>query len=230
MKNTLSVKSRIFLIVSVVLLSLSFFFPLWNIHLQAPQYPEGLAMQMWLNKITGEVDIINGLNHYIGMKKINAAMFPEFSYMVYIIGLLMVLGIATVLVNRKYLLLTFCVLFIAIGVAGAVDFYRWEYDYGHNLDPHAAIKVPGMSYQPPLLGSKKLLNFTADSYPATGGIAIIISGLLTLTILILELLRKEGKMAMKSNGKADKTLPLPTSASPLHKPQYSAPRSSIKTG
>jgi len=60
------------------------------------------------------------------------------------------------------------VLLVAAGTVGMVDFYQWEFDYGHNLDPHAIIKIDGMSYQPPLIGSKQLLNFLAHSYPAIG--------------------------------------------------------------
>jgi copper chaperone NosL len=66
-------------------------------------------------------------------------------------------------------------------VVGLVDFWRWEYDYGHNLDlEHAPIQVPGMSYQPPLIGSKQLLNFTATSLPATGGLLAIVSVILAV--------------------------------------------------
>jgi copper chaperone NosL len=67
------------------------------------------------------------------------------------------------------LLYTLTGLFMAFAVLSMVDFWRWEYDYGHTLDPHAAIQVPGMSYQPPLLGYKELLNFGAFSIPGTGG-------------------------------------------------------------
>ena len=60
------------------------------------------------------------------------------------------------------------------------DFYLWEYDYGHNLSPAAPIKVPGMVYQPPLLGTKMLLNFKAISYPHWGGLALAISMIIGL--------------------------------------------------
>ena len=79
------------------------------------------------------------------------------------------------------------ILFVAAGIAGGVDFYLWEYDYGHNLSDDAAIKVPGMSYQPPLFGSKQLLNFVANSYPDTGGWAVIGAGLLSLVLFVFEL-------------------------------------------
>jgi copper chaperone NosL len=77
--------------------------------------------------------------------------------------------------------------FVIIGIVGLIDFYSWEYDYGHNLDPHAAIKVPGMNYQPPVIGSKQLLNFTAYSYPDIGGVFIMGSALIALLFAFIEM-------------------------------------------
>ena len=54
------------------------FVPMWRIELDAPQYPEGLMMQIYPNKLGGNVDIINGLNHYIGMKTLHDEDFIEF--------------------------------------------------------------------------------------------------------------------------------------------------------
>ena len=62
------------------------FFPMWQIQLSAPQYPEGLVLLIYPNKMGGNVDIINGLNHYIGMKPIHAGDFIEFTILPYIIG------------------------------------------------------------------------------------------------------------------------------------------------
>ena len=70
-----------------------------------------------------------------------------------------------------------------------VDFYRWEYNYGHNLDPTAPIRVPGMSYQPPLIGYKQLLNFGAYSIPAAGGWIFVVVGVAMFACLIMELRR-----------------------------------------
>ena len=66
------------------------------------------------------------------------------------------------------------------------DFYQWLYDYGHNLNPHAAIKVPGMTYQPPMLGYKQLLNFLAGSFPDIGGYLVIIAALGIVGVVIRE--------------------------------------------
>ncbi len=78
-----------------------------------------------------------------------------------------------------------------------VDFWRWEYNYGHNLNPNAAIIVPGMSYQPPLIGFKQLLNFGAYSIPDIGGWLFIVSGLLMAAAVILEFMKT--KKMMKQN-------------------------------
>ena len=170
MKNsTLHQWTRIVLAILGVSLVISIFVPMWSIYLTAPQYPEGLAMFLWSNKITGDYAIINGLNHYIGMKTIHEEEFWEFKVLPYALGFFALLCFIAAFLNKKLWLYITTVLFLIFGVAFMVDFWLWEYDYGHNLDPNAAIVVPGMSYQPPLLGFKQLLNFGAYSYPNIGG-------------------------------------------------------------
>jgi len=126
------------------------------------------------------------LNHYIGMKHIEVSMFPEFKYMIYIVAFIIGLGVVAALVNRRWLLWTYNALIIGAGIGALVDFYFWGYDYGHNLNPAAPIVVPGMSYQPPLIGTKQLLNFTAFSGPDIGGWIFIASGILSIGALIFE--------------------------------------------
>lgn len=169
--NTNSLKNitRILLAVCGIALIVSIFVPLWSIYLEAPQYPEGLGMFLHANKITGDYEIINGLNHYIGMKTIHEEDFWEFKVLPYALGFFAALCFLVIFLNKKKWLYIVAVLFVLFGIAFMVDFWLWEYDYGHNLDPNAAIVVPGMSYQPPLLGFKQLLNFGAYSYPNIGG-------------------------------------------------------------
>lgn len=171
--NKMSLPSRIIIGIASLSLIATYFLPVWFIFLIAPQYPEGLTMNIWLNKITGQVDIINGLNHYIGMKHIKAEMFPEFEYMVYIVGFFILFGLMVAITGKRKLLFSYIILTVLGGIAAMIDFYKWGYDYGHNLDPKAAIQVPGLSYQPPLFGHKTLLNFDAYSYPDTGGWIVI---------------------------------------------------------
>ena len=178
--------SRGLLIVAAILLAISIFVPLWYIDLDAPQYPEGLRLLIYPDKLAGDVEIINGLNHYIGMQTLHAENFVEFKVLPYIIAFFALLTLIVAFVgNRKflYLLLT---LFIIFGIVAMYDFWKWEYDYGHNLDPTAAIKVPGMAYQPPLIGFKQLLNFGAYSFPDIGGWLFIGAGALMLAAVVIE--------------------------------------------
>ena len=186
--------TRIAVALSALFMISAYFVPLWQILMWAPQYPEGLGMQIWINNITGDVKIISALNHYIGMRHIEVSMFPEFQYMIYIVGVLIAVGLLTALVKSSYMLVVYAVLIIASGVAALVDFYLWGYDYGHNLDPTAAIVVPGMAYQPPLIGTKQLLNFTAFSGPDIGGWIFLVSGLLAIGGLIYELVLSRKKI------------------------------------
>lgn len=169
-KNTsLKTLTRILSALAGLALFSTLVLPIWKIELTAPQYPEGLEMYIYANKLGGEVDIINGLNHYIGMHTIHEEDFAEFAVLPYVLGLLAVFGLLTALVNRKWFFYLWCAFFVAFVVVLGLDFYFWLYNYGHNLDPTAPIQVPGMTYQPPLIGFKQLLNFGAFSIPASGG-------------------------------------------------------------
>ena len=185
-QNKISPLSKILVIIAAIFLIISLFVPIWAIYLDAPQYPEGLGLQIWAHKLAGDVDIINGLNHYIGMKTLHSDDFIEFTVLPYIIGFFAIFFLITAFVGKKGLLYTALIAFIIFGVVSMVDFWKWEYDYGHNLDPTAAIQVPGMAYQPPLIGFKQLLNFGAYSFPDVGGWLFIGAGLLMLIAVILE--------------------------------------------
>lgn len=186
MKNKISNWSRILFIISSVLLVLSLFYPIWRIELDAPQYPEGLMLQIFANKLGGQVEIVNGLNHYIGMQTLHAENFIEFTILPYIISAFALLFLITALIGKKNLVIFSLWAFVLFGIVAMFDFWRWEYNYGHNLDPKAAIVVPGMSYQPPLIGFKQLLNFGAYSIPDIGGWLFILGGVLILISYLKE--------------------------------------------
>lgn len=179
--------SRALVAVAALLMVSAYFVPLWQILMWAPQYPEGLEMDIWINTITGDVKVISALNHYIGMKHIEVEMFPEFEYMIYIVGFLIGFGLIAAMVNRRAMLWAFCLLLVGTGIAALVDFWLWGYDYGHNLDPTAAINIPGMTYQPPLIGTKQLLNFTAFSGPDIGGWIFMVAAAMVIGSLVFEI-------------------------------------------
>lgn len=178
--------SRVLLIITGICLTVSIFVPLWRIDLDAPQYPEGLRLFIFSHKLGGNVDIINGLNHYIGMKTLHEEEFIEFTILPYIIGFFALFSIITAIAGKRKILYVLLSAFILFGIVAMYDFWRWEYDYGHNLDPHAAIIVPGMAYQPPLIGFKQLLNFGAYSIPALGGWLFVASGVLMILCILIE--------------------------------------------
>jgi len=176
--------SRIVLAVCALALLAMLKLPIWNIYLTAPQYPEGLEMKIWHNTLSGDVQVISALNHYIGMRAISVEMFPEFQFLGTVI--LAVAGVCLVLalIGRWWsALIYWLVLAVSDGLA-LYDFWRWGYDYGHNLNPEAPIIIPGMAYQPPVLGYKKLLNFEAWSMPDLGGwILMAVTGLSLLVVV-----------------------------------------------
>ncbi len=184
--NKISTLSKVLLVLAAFCLASNLILPIWRIDLFAPQYPEGLMLQIYADKLGGNVEIINGLNHYIGMQTLHAENFIEFTVLKYIIGFFSVFILLTAIIGRKMLVYVLFASFMAFSLLSMVDFYRWNYNYGHNLDPNAAIKVPGMSYQPPLIGYKQLLNFGAYSMPDTGGILFISTGLLLLIVVLIE--------------------------------------------
>ena len=185
--KTLKPLSRLVVAFAALMMVVTYYVPLWQILMWAPQYPEGLEMKIWINTLSGDVKIISALNHYIGMKTIEVSMFPEFQYMIYLVGFILCVGLLTALINKRFMLWVYSTLIGATGIAALVDFYLWGYDYGHNLNPHAPIVVPGMAYQPPLIGTKQLLNFTAFSGPDIGGWIFMVSGVLAITALIYEI-------------------------------------------
>lgn len=187
MKNKIGLP-RILTILAAILLIGALQLPIWQIQLSAPQYPEGLVMKIWANKLAGDVQIINGLNHYIGMQTLHTDDFIEFTVLPYIILSLILFSIITVIFNRRTLYFINAVFIVLVGIISMVDFYRWEYDYGHNLNPTAPIQVPGMAYQPPLIGYKQLLNFGAFSIPDIGGWMFIGSGVCMVLAFIFILI------------------------------------------
>ncbi len=178
----MKLSSKILLISASLLLLVLFALPLWKITLEAPQYPKGITMYIWINQITGDhpgtLQNINILNHYIGMKAIVPDSIPELKYFPYVIGAMAFIGIIFGITGNRKLAITWIAVLTILCILAFYDFYLWEYDYGHNLDPRAPIKIEGMAYQPPLIGSKMLLNFKAISLPASGGYFLFASMIL----------------------------------------------------
>lgn len=177
--------------VAGLVLALVFVLPLWRITLDAPQYPEGLGIVIDVDELRGasegNLESINGLNHYIGMRAIDPDAIPELKIIPWIMGGLVVLGLAAAALGRRWMVWTWLGAFALTMIGSLVRFYQWGYDYGHNLDmENAIIKVPGMVYQPPVIGTKQMLNITASSWPDVGGVAAMVAFLLGVAALVVD--------------------------------------------
>jgi copper chaperone NosL len=192
--SRLSKRSRIIIFIAALLIIPAIFLPVWTITLVAPQYPRGIKMSMYSNKLTeynpetgitnNIPKLINGLNHYIGMHEIRPDEFKEFRWLPYAIIVFSILALLSAVVGRGYFATVGWVLFILFAVFMVGDFYRWLYEYGHNLNPQAAIKID--PYMPPVIGWKRLANFKVISLPGSGSILMGIAAILGPIILWLE--------------------------------------------
>jgi copper chaperone NosL len=171
---------------AVLLIGSALWLPLWRIDIWAPQYPEGLGMRIFAGSIEGNVSQINILNHYIGMKHIIPEQIPELRVIPVILSCLVGLGIVVILANKTFLAKMWLFILGLFSVGGLIDFYLWGYDYGHNLSPEAPIKIPGLTYQPPLLGYKQILNIEAYSLPDLGTYALSLGILLAVAAIYWE--------------------------------------------
>ena len=133
-------------------------FPYWNMKLAAPQYPKGLTLTIYPNHVEGDVRELDGLNHYIGMRKIDDAATLERRLGVPAIIILAVcLTLAGFWRSRWSLLILLpVVLFPPLFLT---DMYLWLRDSGLNLDPHAALSSSIKPFVPRVLGSGKIAQF-----------------------------------------------------------------------
>ena len=188
--NRMSRVSRVMIATASLLLVPVYFFPLWKIQLWAPQYPEGLSLSIWASKLTGDITTVNILNHYIGMAPIAEANFPELKMFPIAFAALIGLGFVAILIGRRFAAVGWAAGILSFSLWALYDFYQWEYRFGHDLNPDAAIKMDDMVYQPPLIGEKIFLNITATSWPEFAGYTFSFACVLALFVMASEVLKK----------------------------------------
>jgi hypothetical protein len=143
---------------AAVVLFISTFFPYWRMEMEAPQYPRGLTITVYVNEVRGDVQEIDTLNHYIGMRPLSEAGEFERSMAVIAIAALVMLVIAAVFIhNPCALLLTWPVmLYPAIFL---FDLWFWMQNFGLNLDETAPLSSIIEPFVPPILGVGKIAQF-----------------------------------------------------------------------
>jgi hypothetical protein len=166
LSRPLLLRSRILLALLVVPLGLSFTAPLWNIHMLAPQYPDGLDLDIYAHTVDGDVQEVNTLNHYIGMDRIDRASLSDLDWIPFAIGALIVLTLRVAVIGENRSLVDLVVLFVYFSAFSMGRFAYKLYVFGHNLDPRAPFTVE--PFMPALLGTKQIANFTTTSMPQGG--------------------------------------------------------------
>jgi copper chaperone NosL len=181
---------RIIFLIGVLMLGGLYFFPVWKISLGVPQYPKEISIHIWISGIENgtkkAMEIMNVLNHNIGMKEIDPEAIPELKWFPWILGGILILGVASSFPGNKNFRLVFLIFTLILLCLAMVDFYLWEYEYGHNLAEDAPIQIEGGSFQPPLIGQKNIVNFMVKSYPMIGSLFPV-----TSVVTMMLAIRKE---------------------------------------
>jgi copper chaperone NosL len=164
---------RIVVALLVIPLILAFTEPLWNIRLEAPQYPGGLTLDIYLHKLEGgnggqHIDEINVLNHYIGMRPITREELADLDWLPFAIGILVLLTLRVAAIGTVKSLLDLTVLVSYFSLFSLGRFAYQLYSFGHELNPRAPITVE--PFMPPLFGSQKIANFWSHSFPQWGSV------------------------------------------------------------
>lgn len=178
--------ARVILLLLIVPLLLHFMVPLWRISMKAPQYPDGLRMDVYSYKLEGgndgqDINEVNELNHYIGMQKIERSAFSDLDWMPFAFGILVLLVLRVAAIGNLSSLIDLTVISLYVSVFAMVRFAYREYVFGHNLDPHAAVKI--QPFTPVILGTKQVANFTTSAMPQWGSllVGVFVIGLVALT-------------------------------------------------
>jgi len=178
----LNLWSRLLLLVAAATIVTSLFYPLWKMHLVAPQYSDGLDLFIYSYKIVGgglngqHLVEINNLNHYIGMAPILQADFLEMRWMPFMFGLITLLILRSVVFGQMGNVVDLFMIYCYFGLFSIGSFWYRLYQYGHNLDPRAPMHIK--PFTPLLLGSKQIANFRESSYPELGAYLLCFSVLL----------------------------------------------------
>jgi hypothetical protein len=172
-----------FLLARVALL-FSMFVPYWTMLLQAPQYPDGLRVQAYLNRLEGDVDEIDGLNHYIGMRKLDEAAQPErFLAIPGVIAMVLMLEAVMLIRSRwAFLMAIPVILFPAFFLT---DLYLWMSHFGQNLDPKAPLASSIKPFTPPILGTGVIGQFKTIASAGPGLLLAAAASVLVLAGLFL---------------------------------------------
>lgn len=186
---------RVLLALLCIPLGLSLVAPLWHYEMEAPQYRDGLYFDIYANRLVGgnngqHIQEINTLNHYIGMRPLDAESIPDLGFMPFVLGILILLTLRVAAIGTVRTLVDHTVLTLyTLGFFGARFVYQL-YSYGHDLSPDAPVDVA--PFTPVIIGTDKIANFTVHSMPRAGAYYLGIFGLGVVAVAAWHLI--EGRM------------------------------------
>jgi len=162
---------------AALLLMVSLLLPYWVLQLSAPQFPDGLTITAYVNRLEGDVAELEGLNHYVGLGSFQDAATLERQIAFIAIAVLAGLLLAALLVHSRWVVLlvlpTLLFPFIFL-----IDLQYWLWDFGHHLDPAAPLAAAVGEFTPPIFGPASIAQFDTLALPGIGLIlAFVATGL-----------------------------------------------------
>ncbi|HET8623460.1 MAG TPA: hypothetical protein VFM14_07845 [Gemmatimonadales bacterium] len=178
---------RQLLLAAAALTLAAVFLPLWGMTLVSTQYPDGLRLIVYARRITGDVGELNALNHYIGMIPISDAFFPELKLLPLAFGVVAATCLLATFIRRRWVAVVPLALMGALAGYGLWSMQRRLYQFGHDLDPTAAIEIT--PFTPPMLGENQIAQFATYAYFDWGTILPLVAGGLVALVLVADLRR-----------------------------------------
>jgi len=169
------------LLIAAALVAVSIFLPLWGMTLVSTQYPEGLRMVVYPSRIVGDIHELNVLNHYVGMMPISDGFFTELRILPAAFAALAALLAAAAFVRRHWAVLLPLVGMTALAVYGFASMRHRLWQFGHELDPAAAIDIP--PFTPAMFGLHEIAQFAGYSYFSWGTFLPMVAGALAAAVL-----------------------------------------------
>ena len=189
----LDLRSRWLLLMLLVPLLLAVIAPIWQLRFDAPQYPDGLTLNIYTYTVTGDVQEVNTLNHYIGMAKIDRAALSDLTFLPFAIGVFGLLLLRVAALGDLRSLADLVALYSYFGMFSFARFAYTLYVFGHNLDPKAPFKME--PFTPTLLGTGTVANFTITSLPARGSLYLGAVGLVLIVMLVVMMRQQRAEAA-----------------------------------
>ncbi|MGI9666687.1 MAG: cytochrome C [Acidimicrobiia bacterium] len=165
------------------LLMVSLLLPYWILRLSAPQFPDGLTVRAYINRLEGDINELEGLNHYVGLGSFQDAATLERSIAIVAIVVLAGLLLAALVVHSRWVLLLVLPALL-FPIVFMIDLQFWLWDFGHHLDPKAPLAKAVGEFTPPIFGPATIAQFDTMALPGPGFILALIASCLIVAGLV----------------------------------------------